>query len=97
MSWGFSLKTRTSIEAFDSAFGGAADLYRSQGATPLASEAEEQVEAARQAARNIIESGVVGDDTTNISVSFSGHANPGHAPQPGWANDFVQVTITQGQ
>jgi hypothetical protein len=35
---------------------------------------------------------VVGDG--NVNVTLSGHANPGHQPRQGWANDLVTVSIS---
>jgi|SRR5882672_46683 len=30
-----------------------------------------------------------------ISVSLSGHANPGHEPKTNWANDCVNISVAQ--
>ena len=38
---------------------------------------------------------VVGRDGDQVNVTVSGHANPGHAPTPGWADETVTITITQ--
>jgi len=54
-------------------------------------EAMESVQAAVAGLQTIIASGVVGTGT--VSASISGHANPGHEPVQGWANDFLQVSI----
>lgn len=35
---------------------------------------------------------VVGDG--NVNVTLSGHANPGHKPRQGWANDYVSVHVS---
>lgn len=29
-----------------------------------------------------------------VAISISGHANPGHAPREGWANNTVTVSVT---
>ena len=36
---------------------------------------------------------VLGLPTDHVSVSISGHANPGHAPKPGWGDEFVSITV----
>lgn len=55
-----------------------------------------QVAAAKVAAVSLIKSGavVVGSDQ-DVSIYISGHANPGHLPTAGYANDSLQVSITQ--
>jgi hypothetical protein len=58
-------------------------------------DAVEAFEAASNLADYLVEKGVVGDITKTFKVSLSGHANPDHEPKSGWANDFVQITITQ--
>ena len=64
-------------------------------ATPVGlSEATvESVAAAKAAVLGLVDSGVLGSG--EVYVSVSGHANPEHKPTPGWANDFVSLTITQ--
>jgi hypothetical protein len=56
---------------------------------------DEAAAAAKQAALDLIASGVVGDGDAPIRVSLSGHANPDHEPAEGWANDFVSINIYQ--
>lgn len=60
----------------------------------LDAEATEQVSAAVAAAKGLISSGALGSGYT-YSVSLYGHANAGHAPADGWANDSVTITVTQ--
>jgi hypothetical protein len=56
----------------------------------------EQFQAARWAADDLIDSGVVGDaDKFLFSVSLSGHGNENHEPAEGWANDAITVSIYQ--
>jgi hypothetical protein len=52
----------------------------------------DQVSLARDAIITIAESGAVG--TGLISAEISGHANPNHAPTPGWSHDFISIRIT---
>lgn len=54
---------------------------------------EEQVVTAVDAALWGIRSGAVGDGP--FTVSIAGHANPGHKPTAGYANDFLTCTVTQ--
>lgn len=65
------------------------------GTPPFLPEVIEQLDAAKAAAEAIFESGAVGDSTHSYAVSMSGHANTGHGPAPGWANDQVSITISQ--
>jgi len=52
-----------------------------------------QISAAAGAARSVCESGAVGD--APWSVMLAGHCNPGNQPRAGWANDAVQVNVSQ--
>lgn len=53
------------------------------------------MEAARSAAKNLIASGAIGDETRSFTVTMSGHSNEGHEPADGWTNDCVTVAIQQ--
>lgn len=56
----------------------------------------DQFDQARGLALVLIDSGVVGEgEDLRFVVSMSGHGNPEHKPTPGWANDFVSVSVTQ--
>lgn len=57
-------------------------------------EREDQVKAAKAAAKAVIESGAVGKGEA-FTVALSGHANPAHVPTSGYANDLVTVSVTQ--
>lgn len=58
--------------------------------------AADQFWRAFDVALTLIESGVVGKiDKFKFNVSLSGHANPGHEPAGGWANDMVSVSVSQ--
>ena len=61
----------------------------------LTPEMDEQFTEAKRVAGVIIESGVVGDPQGWFNISLSGHANPGHKPAEGWANDSCVVNIYQ--
>ena len=54
-----------------------------------------QLEAAKQAVRQLIFAGACGpaDDGRIFIVSMNGHANPGYQPVPGWANEMVNVSV----
>lgn len=62
-----------------------------QSDTQPSDEALESVQAAISAAQAIIDSGVVGSGT--VAATINGHANPGHAPTQGWANDSVTICV----
>lgn len=53
---------------------------------------EGQIEVAKSVAKQIV-SAVAGP---YIQVSLNGHANAtGENPKPGWANDYISVSVTQ--
>lgn len=60
-------------------------------------EHEDQFEAAAEAAVQILTAGVVGDNEHDHEylITMTGHGNPDHMPQAGWANDFVTITVQQ--
>lgn len=55
----------------------------------------DQFQEAVLAAAELLTSNVVGDADKSYRITFSGHGNPNHEPAPGWANDFVSITIAQ--
>lgn len=94
MSWSVQTTSQTAatIER------GAREQYNAQQLVTAATEDEraatdEQFEAALHAAQSILASGAVGD--TPVSVTMSGHANPGHHKREGWANDQITISIQQ--
>lgn len=58
----------------------------------LTDETRESLEAAKAAALALAASGVVGRG--RVTGSLSGHANPGHVPTEGYANDCVTVSLS---
>lgn len=94
MSWGFSVPATPAAD-FSDAAGKARDEYRTQLADTdydVTAEAAEQMAQAIAAAEAIVASGAVG--TGSVQASLSGHANVGHAPTPGYANDAVSVNVS---
>lgn len=86
MSWSASV-TNISIDEIDSIVSFPAELSE---------EAKEQFEAAKEHAKALAESGVVGDvENHRFNVNLAGHANPGHEPAEGWANDGIAVNVAQ--
>lgn len=35
----------------------------------------------------------IGRPGDRVKVIMSGHANPDHAPYPGWSNEFITITV----
>lgn len=93
MSWGFAV-AKTPVVGFADA---AAQAYREYAAgladndVQLDPAAVGAIDKAIAAAAVIVGSGVVGTGT--VTASLSGHANPEHTPTPGWANDFVTISV----
>jgi hypothetical protein len=57
----------------------------------LTPESTAQFVEAREVAMKLLDSGVVGD--SECVVTISGHANPGHEPTNGRANDRLSISI----
>lgn len=74
--------------ACDDAVGAAKDLNLCVFANV---ETSEHVLLAADAAKALVASGAVGVGL--VSAILSGHANPGHAPRPGWSHDYINVTV----
>jgi hypothetical protein len=56
----------------------------------------EQKRIAHTCAKAIVDSHAVGHPPEReFVVSLYGHANPKHAPTPGWANDCIGIAVTQ--
>lgn len=55
----------------------------------------DQVEVAREVAKTIMASGAVGGEEARFRVTASGHSNPDHVPREGWANDMINLTVSQ--
>src|SRR5436190_1007576 len=58
-------------------------------------EVREQVDQAVEVAAHLLDSGVLGGENDSYFVSLYGHANEGHRPAEGWANDAITVTVSQ--
>jgi hypothetical protein len=54
----------------------------------------EALEQFAKVAKRVVDSAAVGAGTDFV-VSLSGHANPGHRPANGSANDTLTVTVAQ--
>jgi hypothetical protein len=74
---------RERYAAFKASYSDHAEVYQAM---------DEQFEAALNAARILLVRGTVGGG--HVNVSLSGHANPGHKPRQGWANDYVMATVS---
>lgn len=51
--------------------------------------------AAMSAAKDLLPTVENPDAVVAYRFQFSGHSNPERKPRSGWANDYIQVTITQ--
>lgn len=80
------------VAAYDGPNGAGGSPRQHQEENGTAGEAADLVKAASAAAEMIAID--LGEKWLTANVNVSGHANPGHAARPGWANDFVAVTVT---
>jgi hypothetical protein len=95
MSWNITVQaTRSSStdRSFESTINEAEPSNEYQGGYAV-DDARDQAIAAKRAAIALIDSGMVGLGTFNVSMN--GHANEGHTPNEKWANDMVGVSISQ--
>ena len=92
MSWNSTPIKPTDMEHVMEAIGAA---QVQAGTNPATIEHEAQLAAAKQAALLLIASGALGDgaDGRMFLVDLHGHANNGHQPTPGWANDAVSIQL----
>lgn len=56
-----------------------------------AKEIDEHLTASARAISHILE--VLGVDEDQVTVSLSGHADPGHEQRPNWSPEFVQLQV----
>lgn len=90
MSWSFSVPDGAA-EHFEANAADAQASYLS-GSPTLADEAKDQIAEAVEAAVTLVSAGVVGYG--QVHATLTGHANPGHKPAPGWANDMVTISLS---
>lgn len=82
MSWSFSVS------------GNVSDI-RDVVAPDLDPYMKDQYYAALDAALELINRNVLGDQGKTFRVGLNGHGNPGHAPAAGWTNDSITITVSQ--
>lgn len=80
------------------------DQYNSSPGEGMKSVAQHQVEngTAKEAEQMLLEAAIgvcdsavfTGTSWERVSVSISGHANPGGVAKEGWANDYVATTVS---
>lgn len=91
MSWTVSVNPRKAPAIYDA-------IDAAEPSADVSDESLEQVHAAKGAAKTLIQSGAFGDPVEKaIGCTLSGHANPGHVPAKGMANDQVSISISQGK
>ena len=56
-------------------------------------ESLEQSALAKALACQLMQSGFLGDSSSEFHVSFSGHANEGHKPVAGWAGECITISV----
>jgi len=93
MSWNYTVENVTTATADEQLNAGAEEQieYAMQGDS--GPESVEQMEQATYAALKLIKSGCLGEGP--FRVTLGGHANAGHRPREGRANDAVSIAIYQ--
>lgn len=56
---------------------------------------KDQFKVAKRVATSLIKSKAFGDPEGAYDVTFSGHGNEGHVPTDGWADDFINIGLSQ--
>ncbi len=56
-------------------------------------ERDEQIDAAMQAVASLLIAGGFIENSDEISISMSGHANKNHNKDDSWSNEFVNINI----
>lgn len=58
-------------------------------------EVDRALEAAKNAAADLIRSGAVGGPYESYRVQAFGHVNPNNEPVAGWSNDTITINVSQ--
>lgn len=102
MSWSYRFEAPAEHLAFAAAGEAAllaATTPNEDGSTQIpAEQIEKGMEAMKvglASAVSIVMSGVVGSEDKIIHCGISGHSNADHAPEEGWANDAIMVSLSQ--
>lgn len=97
MSWSFTARSVPADPArAEAQIRGAANaaLYSGEAGEKVAGETIDQVGQAITRALSLIASGAIGTEGP-WQVTCSGHSNPGHGRRDGYANEFVQVHVSE--
>lgn len=89
MSW--SIHTPEAVSAEDAA-ALTPDLSNYQLLEGAQKPTKDQIKAAQKAVAELVKA--VGGKKDTYFVSISGHANPGHEPMPGYANEIISVSVS---
>lgn len=89
VSWSLSIRPRSDRDELKSA------VENAEPEHAVPPESEEQLRAAKKAAVSLIDSGSIGREGDELSVTMAGHSNTDHAQAPGYGPDSVNVTVAQ--
>lgn len=99
MSWAISkVLNNESNEVTDMFIQSGVDALRAIDRTHIGNqqcekERDEQIDAAIKAVGTLLAQGGFAN-AAGLSVTLSGHANPEHKSQPGWANEAINISLS---
>lgn len=96
MSWSTYVKATPAAE-FEAAIDAVQIEHYTGVEESVVAAQNEQLDAAKAAAKALFQSGVVGPATDGswYAVNFAGHGSPGHQLREGYATESVSVSVSQ--
>lgn len=98
MSWGVRVENVKPEDVYDELEKVAEEYFKTWSESPETEVSAFACATAAELAQDVAINGIVlptDGEEVRLNVAISGHANPFHKKTQGWANDFVQITVTQ--
>ena len=93
MSWSYSIQPTPGPDfdaAADAAFEAAKPTIEQNNAAGMDAAAE-----AKEIAKRLVKSGVLGDTTRRYGANLNGHGNTDHTPEGRYVNDTISIHVFQ--